>query len=165
LRFLPARRGATFSKTIAMAAELANYFVLGVVERGGRYLLVQERDGSWYLPAGRVEAGEDLLSALARETWEEAHQDVEALGLLGIDHSPALPLPRNARWRFVFVARVRRESPPKGEPDHHSLRAGWFTPAEIERLRLRHDEVRRWIALSQSGRPLLPPEAYQFGLV
>lgn len=147
-----------------MAAELANYFVLGVVERGGRFLLVQERDGTWYLPAGRVEAGEDLMNALARETWEEAHQIVEVKGLIGIEHSPALPSPRSARWRFVFAARPRRDLPPKSEPDEHTLRAGWFARAEIEGLPLRHPEVLHWIALAESGRPMLPPEAYRFAI-
>jgi 8-oxo-dGTP pyrophosphatase MutT (NUDIX family) len=147
-----------------MKAELATYFVLGVVERQGQILLVQERDGSWYLPAGRVEAGEDLATALARETWEEARQLIEVRGLLGIEHSPALPAPRCARWRFVFAARPRVDLPPKGEPDEHTLGAGWFAPADLGRLRLRHPEVKRWIALAESGRALLPPEAYEFGL-
>lgn len=127
-------------------------------------MLVQERDGTWYLPAGRVEAGEDLVSALARETWEEARQLVEVRGLLAIEHSPALPSPRGARWRFVFAARPRVDLPPKAEPDEHTLRAGWFAPSELERLRLRHHEVRRWVALAASGRPLLPPDAYEFAL-
>ena len=48
-------------------------FVLVVVRRADRFLLVQERkyDQRWYLPAGRVEPNETFFQAAARETLEE----------------------------------------------------------------------------------------------
>mgnify|MGYP001546705899 CR=1 FL=1 len=89
-------------------------FVLAVVpfhpdERPARYLVVQERDGTFYLPAGRVEPGENLIAAIVRETSEEAQQLVGVLGLLGFDHEPG-------RMRFVWacyraVARRPSRSP------------------------------------------------------
>ena len=42
--------------------------VLAVVAYEGRYLVVEERDGTFYLPAGRVEPGENLMAAAVRET-------------------------------------------------------------------------------------------------
>ena len=46
------------------------YFVLVAVRRDDRFLLVHERQHGqmWYLPAGRVEEGEELLQAAHRET-------------------------------------------------------------------------------------------------
>lgn len=35
-------------------------------------LLVQNRDGSWTFPGGRLEGGESMEDALGRELWEEA---------------------------------------------------------------------------------------------
>lgn len=50
------------------------FFVLVVVRRGDRFLVVHERKHGqlWYLPAGRVEPGESFAAAAARETREEA---------------------------------------------------------------------------------------------
>lgn len=49
------------------------YFVLVVVRLGHRFLVVHERKHGqlWYLPAGRVEAGETFIQAAQRETLEE----------------------------------------------------------------------------------------------
>lgn len=60
--------------------------VLAIVEHEGRYLVVEERDGTFYLPAGRVEPGEDLVAAAVRETAEEAGMMIGLSGLLGFDH-------------------------------------------------------------------------------
>jgi phosphatase NudJ len=62
------------------------FVVLVVVPHDGRYLVVEERDGTWYLPAGRVEPGESLTAAAIRETAEEAGVTVGLRGLIGFDH-------------------------------------------------------------------------------
>lgn len=46
--------------------------VVGFVSAGGNVLLVQNRDGSWTFPGGRLEGSETPAEALAREVWEEA---------------------------------------------------------------------------------------------
>ncbi len=50
------------------------FFVLAAVRRANRFLLVHERKHGqlWYLPAGRVEPGENFVAAVQRETLEEA---------------------------------------------------------------------------------------------
>ena len=55
------------------------YFALVAVKKDNKYLLVQEQKGSqaWYLPAGRVEAGESFIDAAHRETLEEAGLVIE----------------------------------------------------------------------------------------
>ena len=52
------------------------FFVLVAVRRGDLFLVLQERKHGqlWYFPAGRVEPGEDLITAAKRETFEEAGQ-------------------------------------------------------------------------------------------
>ena len=60
--------------------------VATVVERGGRFLLVEEetRHGlRLNQPAGHVEGGESLVSAAARETLEEAAWRVDPTALVG----------------------------------------------------------------------------------
>ncbi len=141
----------------------ASLFVLAVVpfqteERPARYLVIQERDGTFYLPAGRVEPGENLVAAVVRETIEEAAQLVGVLGLLAIDHE--LLAPERFRMRFVFACYRGVDLPPKTAPDHHSRGAAYLTRAEIAKLPLRHREVLSLIDTYESGRPLLPTGAY-----
>lgn len=46
--------------------------VAGLVhDREGRLLLQQKEDGSWSLPAGAIEPGEDAEAAMHRELYEE----------------------------------------------------------------------------------------------
>jgi len=128
--------------------------VLVVVPQDGKYLLVEECDGTFCLPAGRVEPGEDLIAAAVRETAEEAGIMIGLRGLLGFDHS-------FARLRFIFVGDPAILGMPKRVPDHHSRGAGWFTKAEAQTLRLRHQEVISWIERYEQGTPLLPCAAYE----
>jgi phosphatase NudJ len=115
--------------------------VLTVVENEGRYLMIRETHHHqlWYLPAGKVEMGEDVLHAAIRETREEAGIDVVPIELLVLQHD-IRPGPIEV-LRFVIVAKARGSLVPKSAPDEHSLEARWCTPAEIEQLDLRHDEV------------------------
>jgi len=148
--------------------------VLAVVHHEGRYLIVEERDGTFYLPAGKVERGEDLLSAAARETLEEAGVAIELLGLLGFDHDEG---GGHARLRFAFagaVERGRKTGPETAAPgaaapgaktraDEHSRGARWVTKGELGRLPLRHPEVLAWIERDEArrrGAAMLPCSAY-----
>ncbi|NXD32529.1 NUD18 phosphatase, partial [Spelaeornis formosus] len=88
-------------------------------------LLVQEAKpecrGRWYLPAGRVEPGEPIETALRREVREEAGLLCEPLTLLALEE-------RGPAWiRFAFLAR------PTGgtlktleDADAESLQATWW---------------------------------------
>ena len=57
-----------------------------VIEKEGKYLMVEERDKTsgemvFNQPAGHVEAGESLAQAALRETLEETGWDIELIGV------------------------------------------------------------------------------------
>lgn len=133
--------------------------VLAVVPHDGRYLAVQERDGTFYLPAGRVDPGENLMAAAIRETAEEAGTMIGLRGLLGIDHEWCAAT-RRMRLRFVFVGYPAVMAPPKRHVDKHSRGAAWVTKTELAALPLRHPEVITWIDRYEAAAPLLPCTAY-----
>ena len=59
----------------------------GVIEKDGKYLLVQEARncrGKWNLPAGHVDANETIQDAAKREIKEESGVDVELTGVCQI---------------------------------------------------------------------------------
>lgn len=66
-----------------------------VVVKDGALLMVQRKNdpgaGLWSIPGGRLELGEYVVDAVAREVKEETGLDVEVLGLLGIFEVPGEP--------------------------------------------------------------------------
>ncbi|MEM7131837.1 MAG: NUDIX domain-containing protein [Chloroflexota bacterium] len=119
------------------------FFVLVVVRKGHQFLLVKEQKPGfpWYLPAGKVEFGEDFFHAAKRETLEEGGIPIEIDGVLRIEHTPP-PMEGGAmRVRIILVGRPVDETPPKHEPDAESIEAGWFAIEEAETLNLRGDDV------------------------
>lgn len=65
-----------------------NIVVGGIIERNGKFLLVQENKeickGKWNLPAGRLNCDETILEGAKREIFEECGCKVELLGILQI---------------------------------------------------------------------------------
>jgi phosphatase NudJ len=131
------------------------FFALVVVRDGERFLLVREakHGQSWYLPAGRAEAGETLAEAAHRETWEETGVRVELLGLLKVQHTPHRLA---ARVRALYLARPAGDPSPRTTPNEHSLEARWVTLAELDALPLRGPEVRDIFAWVAGGAPAYP---------
>ncbi len=60
----------------------------GVLEKDGRFLLVEEKQktckGKWNIPAGGLEKNESLIEGAKREIYEETGCKVEITGLLEI---------------------------------------------------------------------------------
>ena len=60
----------------------------GVLEKDGKYLLVQEAQekcyGKWNLPAGHLDPNETIIEAAKREIKEESGLDVELTGVYQI---------------------------------------------------------------------------------
>ena len=135
----------------------AFFYVIAVVEHDGRYLLVQENDHSWFLPAGGVELPEDLPSAVIRETREEAGVEVLPVSLLRAEYRWYPGENGISAWmRFTIRAALTGSPDPKQEPDHHSLRAGWFSIQQIESMRLRGPEVLDIVRSVRDRHPELP---------
>lgn len=130
-------------------------YALVVVRKGEKFLLIQESTPGeqWYLPAGRVEAGESFAVAAVREVLEEGGVPVRLTGVLRVEHSPTAA---GARLRVVFVAEPTDDTPPKSEPDDESLRAEWVSLSELTNYELRGDDVPRYFRYIASGGAVYP---------
>jgi 8-oxo-dGTP pyrophosphatase MutT (NUDIX family) len=107
--------------------------VATVVERDGRYLMVEERDEFsgglvFNQPAGHVDPGEKLLEAALRETLEETGWEVSLNGVIGISFATA---PNGITYyRTTFHALPLRELENTSlDPDIHAVH--WMTYEEI----------------------------------
>lgn len=106
--------------------------VAAVIERAGRYLLVEElSDGRivFNQPAGHLETGESLLESVIRETWEETAWRFRPTALLGV-YRWASPANRVTYLRFCFTGECGDHDP------HHPLDTGiirswWLTYDEV----------------------------------
>ena len=118
--------------------------VATVVERAGRFLLIEEetRHGlRLNQPAGHVEVGESLVSAAARETLEEAAWRVDPTALVGVYHWG----PGSSGTAFVrfTVAAAPRSHEADRALDTGIVRAMWLTYEEVAERRAASSSVSR----------------------
>lgn len=116
-----------------------NVTVAAIVERDGRFLLVEEhtdRGRFFNQPAGHLDPGESLVRAVARETLEETAYTFEPTGLLGVYqyHSSADDV---TYIRFAFTGEITGTEAGRAL-DAGIIRAVWLTPQEIRRGAARH---------------------------
>ena len=116
-----------------------NVTVAAVVERKGRFLLVEEDTSGGRLfnqPAGHLEPGESLAEAVVRETLEETAHAFKPTGLLGVYqyHHPGDDV---TYIRFAFTGEITSHDAGRAL-DVGIVRAAWLTPEEIRRDEPRH---------------------------
>ena len=102
----------------------------GVIERDGKYLLVQEAQekcrGKWNTPAGHLDPNETIFEGAKREIREESGYEVELTGLANIGNRV---LPDNEFVGIIFSAKITGGEL-KLDPSE-ILDAKWFTYDEI----------------------------------
>lgn len=113
--------------------------VAAVIERDGRFLLVEEETGRGRLynqPAGHLDPGESLTEAVVRETMEETAHAFKPTALLGVYqyHHPGDDV---TYIRFAFTGEITAHEADRAL-DHGIVRAVWLTPGEIRREASRH---------------------------
>jgi phosphatase NudJ len=110
--------------------------VAAVVERDGRFLLVEEhtRDGlRLNQPAGHLDPGESLLQAVSRETLEETANRVEPSASVGIYMSRYVSQTDGTDvtyMRFAFACALLGEVPGRAL-DEGIVRTLWLSPDEV----------------------------------
>jgi 8-oxo-dGTP pyrophosphatase MutT (NUDIX family) len=116
-----------------------NVTVAAVVEREGRFLLVEEdtsRGRLFNQPAGHLEPGESLLEAVAREALEETAYSFKPAALLGV-YQHRSPAEKVTYLRFAFTGDITGHDPARAL-DKGIVRAAWIAPDEIRRNPARH---------------------------
>lgn len=121
--------------------------VAAVVEREGRFLLVEEQTSDGLRlnnPAGHLDCGESLVQACSRETLEETAHAFRPTGLVGVylsrvprPASGGLPAQVVTYLRFAFCGELGAFAADR-RLDHGIVRTLWMTPQEIRASVERH---------------------------
>jgi len=122
-----------------------NVTVAALIERDGRFLLVEEETEAglrFNQPAGHLDAGESLVDACVREVLEETAHAFEPTALVGVYQWPR-PQGDITYLRFAFAGNVGAHDTAR-RLDDGIVRAVWLTPAEIEGSRERHRSPLVW---------------------
>jgi len=123
--------------------------VAALIERDGRYLLVEEHTPEGLRlnnPAGHLEPGESLLEAVVREVLEETARAFVPEALVGVYLAR---LRREATGedvsylRFAFCGTVGEPEPGRAL-DSGIVRTLWLTPQEVQTSRGRHRSPLVW---------------------
>lgn len=85
--------------------ETISYIVMGVIlNEKSEVLMMQEAKkscaGQWYLPAGKMEPGESIETAVKREVLEETGLVMEPTTLLAVETASG------SWYRFVFAGKI-----------------------------------------------------------
>ena len=107
--------------------------VAAVVERDGKFLIVEERSSGVDVitqPGGHIETGESPEEACTREVLEESGCDIAINGLLGV-YLWIHPQSRQQFLRIVYVADLLLEDPTRRlDGGIHAVH--WYNRADIE---------------------------------
>lgn len=139
-----------------------NVTVAAVVERAGRFLMVEEHTPEGLRlnqPAGHLEADESLLQAVVRETVEETAYAFTPECVVGVYLWPR-PQGDVTYLRLAFGGTVG-DTPADTALDAGIVRAVWMTPDELRACASRHRSplvmqcVDDWIAGRRFGLDLI----------
>ena len=121
-----------------MSAWKPSVTVAAVIERQGRFLMIQERIGGRLVlnqPAGHLDPGESLVAACRREAMEETAHHFEPTALVGIYRW------RDPRKDFTFLRFAFRGNVGAAEKrplDKEIVAVHWLTPDEIKERKAEH---------------------------
>lgn len=116
-----------------------NVTVAAVVERDGKFLLVEEETEAglaFNQPAGHLEEGEALVDAVAREALEETGYAFRPTHLVGI-YNWKHPSKDITYLRFAFAGELLGHDPDR-KLDEGIVAARWLTLDEVKATQARH---------------------------
>ncbi|HSV58222.1 MAG TPA: NUDIX hydrolase [Variovorax sp.] len=118
-----------------------NVTVAAIIERDGRFLLVEEQTPEGLKlnsPAGHLDAGESPIEGCARETLEETAHRFTPSALVGVYMARARSGELDVTYmRFAFCGELGKREEGRAL-DHGIVRTLWMTAEEIRQSRARH---------------------------
>lgn len=140
---------------------MARIIVGGVIEKEGKFLLVQEAKeicrGKWNIPAGHLDPNETIFDGAKREVFEETGCKVELTGVLEVAHRVS----ENDIWiGIIFKTKLLEENISFDKSE--ILDVKWFTYDEILNMKT---ELRSYDWITNSIKALVENKVADIDLV
>jgi 8-oxo-dGTP diphosphatase len=97
----------------------------------GKLMMIQEKDGNWEVPGGRIQKGEDFIACLKRECLEETGLECEVL-----EYMPSIIYPsidKDGRGRILVFYKIKLNSL-EFKPSEECVDIKFFSKSEIDSL-------------------------------
>jgi 8-oxo-dGTP pyrophosphatase MutT (NUDIX family) len=107
--------------------------VKGLFFKGKKVMMMQEPDGLWEPPGGRVQKGEDLIMCLKRECREEIGLSCEVIGKQPLIVYSTIDNVGRARVMVYYKIRLKSLA---FKPSDECVDIKFYTKDEIKRLRV-----------------------------
>lgn len=140
---------------------MTRIIVGGVIEKEGKFLLVQEAQeicrGKWNIPAGHLDPNETIFDGAKREVFEETGCRVELTGVLEVAHRVS----ENDIWiGIIFKTKLLQENISFDKSE--ILDVKWFTYDEILNMKT---ELRSYDWITNSIKALVENKVADIDLV
>lgn len=133
----------------------------GVIEKDGKFLLVQEAletcKGKWNIPAGHLDSNETIFDGAKREIKEETGCNVELTGILQIGNKV---LKDNVVVSVIFKTKLLDDN--ISYDTNEILDVKWFTYEELVNMQ---EELRSYNGIISSITTLIENKAADISLV
>ena len=133
----------------------------GVLEKNGKYLLVQEAKkeirGKWNLPAGMLGLNENVFEGAKREIFEESGYDVELTGIAKIRNSMVAG---DSFIGIIFSTKILKQHSNNNKDE--ILQTGWFSYDEIVEMR---DKLRSYEWIVEAIKAVENDKIYDLDLI
>lgn len=140
---------------------MGTVIVGGVIEKDGKFLLVQEAKescrGKWNIPAGHLDPNESIFDGAKREVKEETGCDVELSGILQIGNKI---LEEDTFISVVFSTKLLKEDIKYDK--NEILDVKWFTYEELLNMK---EELRSYNLIINSITALIENKVADIDLV
>jgi 8-oxo-dGTP pyrophosphatase MutT (NUDIX family) len=123
-----------------------NVTVAAIIEQNQRFLLVEEHTGegiAFNQPAGHLDEGEDVITAVKREVWEETAWQFEPEHFIGVYLWRKQP-DSITYLRLCFSGQVSHHNPQQAL-DSGIIKTHWLTREELLQKNLRSPLVAKCV--------------------
>jgi len=104
--------------------------VKALIKKKGKVLMLQDEKGSWELPGGRVEFGEDPIITMRRELKEEMSVEVRSIGnIVGV--KTFMVEKSDVKKQIVLIVFSCEIGGESIILDHESQRYAWISPSDV----------------------------------
>lgn len=140
---------------------MGKIIVGGVIEKDGKFLLVQEAQekcrGKWNIPAGHLDANETIFEGAKREVFEECGCKVELSGILQIVNK----VKKDTSWISVVFSTILLEDNIVFDKDE-ILDVKWFSYEEILNMK---EELRDYAWITDAITALVNNRISDMGII